>query len=61
MILRYRRDQCCNNVAHIAHERLITKLKNQSEFTQTAYLGGENAGGVATVDGVDRRGAFGSA
>jgi hypothetical protein len=39
----------------------MTKLKNQSEFTQTAYLGGENAGGVATIDGVDGRGTFGSA
>jgi hypothetical protein len=39
----------------------MTKLKNQSEFTQTAYLGGENAGGVATADGVDGRGTFGSA
>ena len=24
---------------------LITKLKNQSELTQTAYVGGENGGG----------------
>ena len=48
-------------VVRIAHERLMTKLKNQSEFTHTAYLGGENAGGVATVDAVDGRGTFGSA
>jgi hypothetical protein len=34
----------------MAYVRLITKLKNQSEFTHTAYLGGENAGGWATVE-----------
>jgi hypothetical protein len=39
----------------------MTKLKNQREFTQIAYLGGVNAGGVARGDGVDGRGAFGSA
>jgi len=61
VIAIYRRDHCCSNVASIAHERLMTKLKDQSEFTQTAYLGGENAGGVATADGVDGRGTFGSA
>jgi hypothetical protein len=32
---------------------LITKLKNQSEFTHTACLGGENAGGFATIEGWD--------
>ena len=36
--------------------RLITKLKNQSEFTQTAYLGGENEAGIAMVEGVRVRG-----
>ena len=25
--------------------RLMTKFRNHSEFTQTAYLGGENGGG----------------
>ena len=42
--------------------KLITKLKNQSEFTQMAYLGGENGGGTAMVEGMDVRGAvtFGS-
>jgi hypothetical protein len=38
----------------------MTKLKNQSEFTQMAYLGGENAGGLTTRDGVDARVVFGS-
>jgi hypothetical protein len=46
-----------------AHERLINKLKNQSEFTQTAYVGGEKGVGMATVEGMDVRGnvKFGSA
>jgi hypothetical protein len=38
----------------------MTKLKNQSEFTQTAYLGGEKAGGLA-IDGPDVNDALGSA
>jgi hypothetical protein len=37
----------------MAPERLTSKLKNHSEFTQTAYFGGENAGGVAKEDGID--------
>jgi hypothetical protein len=37
----------------MAHERLRAKLKNQSKFTQMAYLGGENAGGSAKANGVD--------
>jgi hypothetical protein len=37
----------------VAQERLTAKLKDQSEFTQMAYLGGENAGGLAKVDGID--------
>jgi len=48
-------------VAHIAQLRLMTKLKNQREFTQTAYLEGENEGGLATGEGMDDRVAFGSA
>jgi hypothetical protein len=36
----------------------MTKLKNQSEFTQIAYLGGLNEGGW---EGVRVRVAFGSA
>ena len=36
----------------MAYVRLITKLKNQSEFTHTACLGGENAGGWVTVEGI---------
>ena len=39
----------------------MTKLKNQSEFTQTAYLGGENGGGLAKGEGIGARVAFGSA
>jgi hypothetical protein len=37
----------------MAHVRLITKLKNQSEFTQRAYPGGEKVGGLNTGEGVD--------
>jgi hypothetical protein len=33
--------------------RPIVKLKNQSEFTQMACLGGENAGGSAKAEGVN--------
>jgi hypothetical protein len=39
----------------------MTKLKNQREFTQIAYLGGENGGGLGTGEGMDVRGASGSA
>ena len=40
------------NVASIAHVRLMEKLKNQSEFTQTAILDGENGGGLAEAEGI---------
>jgi hypothetical protein len=30
----------------------MEKLKNQSEFTQTATLGGENGGGLAEAEGI---------
>jgi len=43
----------------MAHVRLITKLKNQSEFTQRIYPGGKKAGGLATDEGVDGRGRLG--
>jgi hypothetical protein len=43
----YRRAHCRTNVGAVAPIRLITKLKNQSEFTQIAYVGGENVGGIA--------------
>jgi hypothetical protein len=49
----YRRVHCCNDVAKRAHVRLITKLKNQSVFTQMAYLGGVNGGGIAITEGID--------
>ena len=39
----------------------MTKLKNHSEFTQMAYLGGENEGGLAEGEGMDARVVFGSA
>ena len=45
IILRYRRAHCCNNVASIAHVRLMFKLKNQSEFTQMEDIGVEKGGG----------------
>ena len=33
----------------------------QSEFTQIAYLGGENGGGLSAVEGMDGRDTFWSA
>ena len=39
----------------------MTKLKNQSKFTQMAYVGGENGDGWVTGEGVDARDAFGLA
>ena len=36
-------------MASIAYERLMAKLRNQSEFTHTTYLGGENTGGLVAV------------
>jgi hypothetical protein len=36
----------------------MTKLKSQSEFTQIAYLGGENVGGLAGVEGAEGRDAL---
>jgi len=38
----YRRVHCCNRVASKALVILMAKLEIQSEFTQMAYLGGEN-------------------
>jgi hypothetical protein len=37
----------------MALEMLRAKLKIHSEFTQMAYVGGENAGGSAKADGID--------
>jgi hypothetical protein len=34
----------------------MTKLINQSEFTQIACPGGENVGGMAAVEGLEVRG-----
>jgi len=61
VILRYRRVHCRNNIACIAQVRLINRLKTQSELTQTAYRGGEKAGGLAKAEGVDGRDRLGSA
>ena len=41
---RYQRAHCCSDVAHKIQLRLITRLKNEREFIQTTYLGGENEG-----------------
>ena len=49
--MRYKRAHCCNKIANRAHVRLMTKLKNQSELTQTADAGGENGGGSGSVVG----------
>ena len=43
----------------MALERLKLKLKIQSELTQMAYFGGENAGGLAKVGGIDGEKMFG--
>ena len=51
----YRRVHCWNMVASKAPVRLMARLENQSKFTQIAYLGGENGGGSATVEGIDAR------
>ena len=48
----YRCAQCFPSVATVAPVRLIAKLRNQSELTQIAYFGGENAGGLAKLDGI---------
>jgi hypothetical protein len=51
----YRGNQCRhdgNDIAKKAHVRLITRLKNQSEFTQMAALGGENGSGDG-IGGMD--------
>jgi hypothetical protein len=58
----YRRAHCCNNVAKRAQVRLITRLKNQSELTQTAYFGGENGmDGSDSVVGIETKDPLASA
>jgi hypothetical protein len=42
----------------MAHEMLTAKLKNQSEFTQMAYFGGENPDRSTKEVGIDGREAF---
>ena len=51
VILMYRRAHLCINVANIAQVRLITRLKNQSEFTQMADFEGECVEGSAIREG----------
>ena len=43
-------------MAKRAHVRFITRVKNQSEFTQMADLGGENltGGSIGRVEGIGR-------
>jgi hypothetical protein len=48
-------------VSNKALVSLMAKLKNQSEFTQIAYRGGENGGGSTTVGEMDARDTFESA
>ena len=50
--LMYRRAHCCSNVAKRAHVRLMTKLRNQSELTHTAEVGGENVDGSESEGGM---------
>ena len=42
VIPMYRRAHLCMNVANIAQVRLITRLRNKSEFTQMVGFEGEN-------------------
>jgi len=41
--------------------KLITKLRNHSEFTHIAYVGAENGGGLAMVEGMAARELSGAA
>jgi hypothetical protein len=50
--------QRCSIVADRTPDRLTSRANNQNEFTQTTYLGGEKAGGLAEVDGIDPSEAF---
>ena len=50
----YRRAHWCNNVASRAQVRLMARLRNQSELTQTAYTGGTNGrDGSRSEDGME--------
>src|SRR6266576_2083318 len=51
VILMYRRAHFCTNAANIAEVRLISMLKNQSEFTHMAELAGENVEALAAGKG----------
>ena len=54
------RAHCRSNVASKAKVRLITKLKNQSAFTQIAWFGEEKEGGEGGRE-LEILGRFGSA
>ena len=41
--------------------KALSKKKKKKKKTKTAYLGGENEGGLVTGESVDERVAFGSA
>ena len=47
----YRRAHLCMKVASIAQVRLITRLKNQSEFTEMADVEGDDVEESATREG----------
>jgi len=57
----YRRAHCCTNIASRAQERVITKLKDQSELTQMTDFGGEKVCGLDNVGGMETRVLLGSA
>ena len=50
-----------STVANVAPDRLSIRADNQRQFTKTRYVGGENGGGLAKVDGIDPTDAFGLA
>jgi hypothetical protein len=48
----YRRARWCSNVARRPHVMMMARLKNQSELTQTVYLGGGNTGKLDEIEGM---------
>jgi len=57
----YRSARRRSNKVNKADDRLKSRANSQSEFTQMAYLGGENGGGKGKVDGINPSDAFGLA
>lgn len=51
--MRYRFAHSCRNIADKAAATLKTPLWKNSEFTQTTYFCGVNAGGLVEVGGID--------